>query len=369
VDFNQCSRKLPCEQCSLKGRICSLRPKAVCRQSKAVTQPPPTTGRDAPSPQRISADREAGKVGPIRPGSHSNNSLVRHCESLSNSCHAGEVTSTASTGVGYTLPTSSPASITLEDQQGGTIHYGCDDSPPAIRSEAGIEHVPDTGVSASTFISTGQSSGWPAQVAWGSMLAIASDLRVTLPPFDWLDWSQDERPTQSDAGDILHPAGLAQGPELLSFQSQTETPRYPGNSGDMAFWDEWPQGTSSATAIGGNFGPEEQGEPSCPPLLTGLHNMSEPESQDFAFERPFEGPVSPLPTELCLTPNWIELDSMTTLHELVALSDTCSGNVECQQLSPWLKRLMEYCNDTLASRRDLPIPSEQSASSIELPTL
>jgi hypothetical protein len=105
-------------------------------------------------------------------------------------------------------------------------------------------------------------------------------------------------------------------------------PRYPGNGGDLAFWDGWLQGTSSVTAIVGDFGPEEQGEPSCPPLLTGLHNMSECESQDFVFERPFEGPVS-LPTELFLTPKWVELNSMTTLDELVAPFNTCSGNVDC----------------------------------------
>jgi hypothetical protein len=198
------------------------------------------------------------------------------------------------------------------------------------------------------------------------MLATASDLRDTPPAFDWwLDWSQDEYPPQSNAGDILHPAGLAQGPDILPFQRETEIPQYPGNSGDMAFWDGWPQGTSSITTIRGGFGPEEQGELSYSPLLTRLRNMSESESQDFGFERPFEGPVSPLPTELCHTPNWIELDPMTTLHEHFTLFDTCSSNVECQQLSPWLQRLMEYCNDTQALHHDLPISSEQSASSIE----
>ncbi|GIJ92722.1 hypothetical protein Asppvi_002000 [Aspergillus pseudoviridinutans] len=273
-----------------------------------------------------------------------NNSLVKHCEGLSNSCHA------ASTNVEYALPSSRPAAIISQDQRGGTIHYGCGNSSPAIRPQASIEHVPNTGTPASTCMSIGRSSGWPDQVAWGSMPSTtALDLRRALPSIDWvLDWSQGEYLTQSDAGEFLHPPCPVQGPGVLSFQSEPGRPQNPRNSVDMDFCDEWPQRASCVSATGGGFGPEEQGPPRFPPFLTGLHNILEPESQDSAFERPLEGPVSPPPTELCPMPNRIELDMMTTPHEHFPLFDTGADNVEYEQFSQWLQRSVEYRNNTQA---------------------
>jgi hypothetical protein len=179
-----------------------------------------------------------------------------------------------------------------------------------------------------------------------------------LPPFDWgPEWPQGEYLIQSDAGDMLHPPGFAQGQEVISFESEPERPQYPGSSGDMVFRDVLTQGTSCISAMREDYAPEEQGGPSSSAHLTALFNMSESEPQGFTFERPWEGLDLPLPMGLCPIPNRIELDSTMARHEHFPLFDTCSGNVEYQQSSPWLQRLMDYHNTRVLSH-DLPKTSE-----------